>query len=36
MRFGSGQQVLWVCAALLDGSARKGEVFFTETAVPKP
>src|SRR6266704_2984212 len=36
MRLGSGQQVLRVRAALLDGSARKGEVLFTETAVPKP
>jgi len=36
MRLGSGQQVLRVRAALLDGTARKGEVVFTETAAPKP
>jgi len=36
MRLGSSQPVVRVRAALLDGTARKGEVVFTETAVPKP
>ncbi len=36
MRLGGSQLVVRVRAALNDGTARKGEVVFTETAVPKP
>jgi Tol biopolymer transport system component len=36
MRLGSRQPVVLVRAALLDGTARKAEIVFTETAAPKP
>jgi len=36
MRLGGSQPVVRVRAALTDGTGRRAEVVFTETAVPKP
>jgi len=36
VRLGRALRPVLVRAALNDGTARKGEVVFTETAVPKP